>query len=53
MRIPPHEEAENCRRQALEFDGKPEAAFLINLARMFDDLARQRPSTNFVEPVSL
>ena len=35
------EEAENCRRQALEYLGKPEASFLLRIARAFDDLARR------------
>jgi hypothetical protein len=32
-------EAVHCRRQAQEFQGKPEAAFLLRLADSFDDLA--------------
>jgi hypothetical protein len=38
MRIDFQEEAENCRRQALEFSGKPEEAFLLRVASAFDDL---------------
>lgn len=34
-------EAENCRRQAVDFAGKPEASFLLRLARSFDELAVQ------------
>lgn len=34
-------EAEECRRQAATaFHGKPEGAFLLRLAGMFDELAR-------------
>jgi hypothetical protein len=32
-------EAVHCRRQAQEFQGKPEAAFLLRLADSFDELA--------------
>jgi hypothetical protein len=38
MRIDFQEEAEYCRRQALEFSGKPEEAFLLRVASAFDDL---------------
>jgi predicted HicB family RNase H-like nuclease len=31
--------AEHCRRQSEEFQGKPEGAFLLRLARSFDELA--------------
>jgi hypothetical protein len=35
-------EAEHCRRQAADaFHGKPEGPFLLRLADMFDELARQ------------
>jgi hypothetical protein len=42
MRIQTYEhEAEECRRQAATaFHGKPEAPFLLKLASMFDELAR-------------
>jgi hypothetical protein len=33
------EEADECRRHALKFQGRPEAAFLMRLASSFDDLA--------------
>jgi hypothetical protein len=34
-------EAEECRRQAATaFQGRPEASFLLRLAEMFDELAR-------------
>jgi hypothetical protein len=39
-------EAEECRRQAATaFAGKPEGAFLLRLAGMFEELALERPST--------
>jgi hypothetical protein len=38
MRIDFQEEAENCRRQALEFSGKPEEPFLLRVASAFDEL---------------
>jgi hypothetical protein len=43
MRMEYQREAENCRRQALEFAGRREAAFLLQVARTFDLLARQGP----------
>jgi hypothetical protein len=33
------EQAENCRKQANEFIGKPEAPFLLSVASAFDELA--------------
>lgn len=33
------EEADSCRRKATEYIGRPEAPFLLNVARAFDDLA--------------
>jgi len=39
------EQAEQCRRQALCYLGRPEAPFLLQVARAFDDLA-QRDSTS-------
>ena len=33
------EEAEECRRKALAYVGRPEAPFLIKVAREFDRLA--------------
>lgn len=38
------EEAEDCRRKALAYLGRPEAPFLLRLAREFDRLARERPA---------
>lgn len=35
----PSEEAVRCRRQATGFQGRPEAAFLLQVAAAFDDLA--------------
>ena len=35
-------EAEACRREALRYVGRPEAPFLLKVARAFDDLDRQR-----------
>ena len=32
-------EADYCRRQALRFEGKPEAPFLLQLASAFEELA--------------
>jgi len=34
-------EAEECRRKAIDYAGKPEAQFLLRLARSFDELASQ------------
>ena len=36
------EEAEKCRSQALAYIGKPEAPFLLRVARAFDKLAIDR-----------
>jgi hypothetical protein len=33
------EEADSCRRKASEFAGRPEAPFLLSVARAFDELA--------------
>lgn len=35
------EQAENCRRQASEFAGRPEAPFLLRVASAFDELASE------------
>jgi hypothetical protein len=35
------EEAETCRRRALQYLGKPEAPFLLRVARAFDELERK------------
>jgi hypothetical protein len=35
------DEAEECRRKAMAYLGKPEAPFLLHVARAFDDLARK------------
>ena len=36
------EQAENCRRQALTYVGRPEASFLMKVARGFEELADER-----------
>lgn len=33
------EQAESCRRQANHYAGRPEAPFLLSVARAFDELA--------------
>ena len=43
-------EAEECRRQAAMFCGKPESAFLLRLAGMFDELARERDLARYAAP---
>jgi hypothetical protein len=35
------EEAENCRRRALAYLGRPEAPFLLRVAKAFEELARE------------
>ena len=35
------EQAENCRKQANEFAGRPEAPFLLSVASAFEKLARE------------
>lgn len=37
------QQAEDCRRQAVHYAGRPEAPFLLNVARAFDELARSEP----------
>ena len=41
-----YNEAEVCRRKALSYLGKPEAPFLLRVAREFDRLAQLRCSDN-------
>ena len=36
------EEAEKCRQQALSYLSRPEAPFLLRIAREFDRLERER-----------
>ena len=44
------EQAESCRRQAVDFLGRPEAPFLLSVARAFDELADRRdPPARSVE----
>ena len=38
-RLIPSKEAVRCRRQAIEFRGRPEASFLLRIAAAFDDIA--------------
>jgi hypothetical protein len=40
--ISPEEEAEDCRRKALAYLGRPEAPFLLRIAREFDRIAAER-----------
>jgi len=37
-------QAEDCRRQAVDFEGKPEALFLLGIAACFEELAAQSTS---------
>jgi hypothetical protein len=43
------EQAENCRRQATQYVGRPEAPFLLSVARAFEDLGRAANPAAFVE----
>ncbi len=36
------EEAEDCRRKALSYLGRPEAPFLLRLAREFERIGQER-----------
>ena len=49
-KIPLQEEAELCRRRALAYIGLPEATFLMETARAFDDLAAKEDSGSYSEP---
>jgi len=40
-------DANRCRRQAIEFAGRPEHAFLLRVAQAFDELASETRSTFF------
>jgi hypothetical protein len=40
--ISPKQEAEDCRLKALNYLGRPEATFLLKVAREFDRLAAER-----------
>jgi hypothetical protein len=44
------EEAEKCRSQALAYLGKPEAPFLLRVARAFDELAVDKPASRVQHP---
>ena len=37
-------EAEQCRRQAAKYAGKPEGQFLLLVARSFEDLEKREPT---------
>jgi hypothetical protein len=37
-----YDEAETCRQKALSYLGKPEASFLLRVARGFERLATER-----------
>ena len=39
-----YDEAETCRQKAFSYLGKPEAPFLLRIAREFERLAAQRKS---------
>jgi hypothetical protein len=43
--------AVDCRRQAEEFEGKPEAVFLLRLASSFEELA-SKPSAGAASPTA-
>jgi len=43
------EQAENCRKQANEFTGRPEAPFLLRVASAFDELAIEADSALITE----
>jgi hypothetical protein len=50
-------QADQCRRQASEFAGKPEAPFLLSVASAFDELAieadaRPAPSLELTSRIS-
>lgn len=45
--IPLRDEAENCRRMALVYLGKPEATLLIRTAKAFEELAEQEDRSRF------
>jgi hypothetical protein len=42
-----HEEAEDCRRKALSYLGRPEAPFLLRLARELERLASGQRGAEF------
>jgi hypothetical protein len=47
------EEAEDCRRKALSYLGRPEATFLIRVARELDKLAEQSVSRGYAERMGM
>ena len=44
------EQAEQCRRQASEFAGRPEAPFLLSVASAFDELALEADTRLITRP---
>lgn len=44
------EQADQCRRQASEFAGKPEAPFLLSVASVFDELAIEADARLIASP---
>ena len=46
------DEAAHCRRQAISFNDKPEAAFLLQLASSFEELATYKRSEPHIEHVA-
>jgi hypothetical protein len=42
-----YEEAEDCRRKALSYLGRPEAPFLLRVAREFERLASEHRAAGF------
>jgi len=44
------EQADQCRKQANEFAGKPEAPFLLSVASAFDELATEADARLIASP---
>ncbi len=44
------DEAEDCRRKALAYLGRPEAEFLMRVAKSFDELAEAQSRFNIRPP---
>ena len=44
------EQADQCRRQASEFAGKPEAPFLLSVASAFEELAIEADAGPIASP---
>ena len=45
-----YKEAEDCRRKALGYLGRPEAPFLLRVARQFERVAEERKSKGRRQP---